>query len=391
MNRVLTVFLKEVRENLRDKRTLTSALIYGPLIGPVVFVLMMNLVINKQIEKAEAPLKLPVIGASHAPNLVDFLRQQGLEPQPPVADPIAAVRDRDADAVLTIPAGYGQAWRKGEPAQVELYFDSSQRDSSAPVSRIRSMLDAYGQQNGAMRLIARGLSPALVRPLHVDSRDQSTPQSRAANLFAILPYFFVLTVFLGGMYLAIDLTAGERERQSLEPLFANPVARWRILLGKIAAISAFSLVSLVISILAFAIAGHFIPTDKLGMVLKLDAVFAVQVLLLMAPLVALLAVLQTLVSAFAKSYREAQTYLGILMLVPALPSIILSVSPVKTSEWMYAVPLLAQQVGITDLLRGATVGATDIGIALVTGFAAALVVGLATAIVYRSERLAISA
>ncbi len=391
MNRVLTVFLKEVRENLRDKRTLTSALIYGPLIGPVVFVLMMNLVINKQIEKAEAPLKLPVIGASHAPNLVDFLRQQGLEPQPPVADPIAAVRDRDADAVLKIPAGYGQAWRKGEPAQVELYFDSSQRDSSAPVSRIRSMLDAYGQQNGAMRLIARGLSPALVRPLHVDSRDQSTPQSRAANLFAILPYFFVLTVFLGGMYLAIDLTAGERERQSLEPLFANPVARWRILLGKIAAISAFSLVSLVISILAFAIAGHFIPTDKLGMVLKLDAVFAVQVLLLMAPLVALLAVLQTLVSAFAKSYREAQTYLGILMLVPALPSIILSVSPVKTSEWMYAVPLLAQQVGITDLLRGATVGATDIGIALVTGFAAALVVGLATAIVYRSERLAISA
>lgn len=391
MNSILTILRKEVRENLRDKRTLTSALLYGPLIGPVIFVLMMNLVINKQIEKAEAPLKLPVIGASHAPNLVDFLRQQGLEPQPPVADPIAAVRDRDADAVLKIPAGYGKAWRKGEPAQVELYFDSSQSDSSAPVHRIRRMLDAYGQQNGAMRLIARGLSPSLVQPLHVDQRDQSTPQSRAANLFAILPYFFVLTVFLGGMYLAIDLTAGERERQSLEPLFANPVARWRILLGKIGAISAFSLVSLVISIIAFAIAGHFIPTDKLGMVLKLDAMFAVQVLLLMAPLVALLAVLQTLVSAFAKSYREAQTYLGILMLVPALPSIVLSVSPVKTSQWMYAVPLLAQQVGITDLLRGSAVGGTDIGIALVTGFAAALLVGLVTAQVYRSERLAISA
>ena len=391
MNSILTILRKEVRENLRDKRTLTSALLYGPLIGPVIFVLMMNLVINKQIEKAEAPLKLPVIGASHAPNLVDFLRQQGLEPQPPVADPIAAVRDRDADAVLKIPAGYGKAWRKGEPAQVELYFDSSQTDSSAPVRRISRMLDAWGHQNGAMRLIARGLSPSLVQPLHVDQRDQSTPQSRAANLFAILPYFFVLTVFLGGMYLAIDLTAGERERQSLEPLFANPVARWRILLGKIGAISAFSLVSLVISIIAFAIAGHFIPTDKLGMVLKLDAMFAVQVLLLMAPLVALLAVLQTLVSAFAKSYREAQTYLGILMLVPALPSIVLSVSPVKTSQWMYAVPLLAQQVGITDLLRGSAVGGTDIGIALVTGFAAALLVGLVTAQVYRSERLAISA
>lgn len=391
MNRVLTVLLKEVKENLRDKRTLASALIYGPLIGPVIFVLMMNLVITQQLEKAEAPLKLPVIGASHAPNLVNFLRQQGLEPQPPVADPIATVRNRDADAVLKIPAGYGEAWRKGEPAQVELYFDSSQSDSSAPVRRISHMLDAYGQQNGAMRVIARGLTPALVRPLHVDERDQSTPQSRAGNLFAILPYFFVLTIFLGGMYLAIDLTAGERERQSLEPLFANPVARWRILLGKIGAICCFSVVSLLISIVAFAVAGHFIPTEQLGMVLNLDLEFALRALLLMAPLVALLAILQTLVSAFAKSYREAQTYLGILMLVPALPSVVLSVMPVKTAGWMYAVPLLAQQVGITDLLRGNPVSAANIGLALITGFAAALVVGLITAHIYQSERLAISA
>ncbi len=391
MNSVLTVMLKEVRENLRDKRTLTSALLYGPLIGPVIFVLMMNLVIRQQLEKAEAPLALPVIGASHAPNLVEFLRQQGLDPQPPVADPIAAVRNRDADAVLKIPPGYAKAWRKGEPAQVELYFDSSQRDSSTPVRRINGMLDAWNQRNGAMRLIARGLSPSLVRPVHVDQRDQSTPQSRAGNLFAILPYFFVLTVFLGGMYLAIDLTAGERERQSLEPLFVNPVARWRILLGKIAAICTFSVVSLLISILAFAVAGRFIPTEKLGMTLNLDLKFAAEVLLLMLPLVALLAILQTLVSAFAKSYREAQTYLGILMLVPALPSVVLSVAPVKTAEWMYAVPLLAQQVGITDLLRGKPVAAIDIGLALASGLAVALLVALVTARVYQSERLAISA
>ena len=391
MNSVLTVMLKEVRENLRDKRTLTSALLYGPLIGPVIFVLMMNLVIRQQLEKAEAPLALPVIGASHAPNLVEFLRQQGLDPQPPVADPIAAVRNRDTDAVLKIPPGYAKAWRKGEPAQVELYFDSSQRDSSTPVRRINGMLDAWNQRNGAMRLIARGLSPSLVRPVHVDQRDQSTPQSRAGNLFAILPYFFVLTVFLGGMYLAIDLTAGERERQSLEPLFVNPVARWRILLGKIAAICTFSVVSLLISILAFAVAGRFIPTEKLGMTLNLDLKFAAEVLLLMLPLVALLAILQTLVSAFAKSYREAQTYLGILMLVPALPSVVLSVAPVKTAEWMYAVPLLAQQVGITDLLRGNPVAAIDIGLALASGLAVALLVALVTARVYQSERLAISA
>nr|MDA3913950.1 ABC transporter permease [Oleiagrimonas sp.] len=111
----------------------------------------------------------------------------------------------------------------------------------------------------------------------------------------------------------------------------------------------------------------------------------------MLPLVALLSVLQTLVAAFAKSYREAQTYLSILMIVPVLPSLLLSVIPVKSADWMYAVPLLGQQMGITELLRGGSVSGVDIVLSLLSGFAATLVVGLITARVYLSERLAISA
>jgi sodium transport system permease protein len=193
------------------------------------------------------------------------------------------------------------------------------------------------------------------------------------------------------MYLAIDLTAGERERQSLEPLFVNPVARWRILLGKLGAIAAFSTASLLLSVVAFGLAGHLVPTEKLGMALDLGPTFAVTVLVLMLPLVALLSVLQTLVAAFAKSYREAQTYLSILMIVPVLPSLLLSVIPVKSADWMYAVPLLGQQMGITELLRGGSVSGVDIVLSLLSGFAATLVVGLITARVYLSERLAISA
>ncbi|HET8899250.1 MAG TPA: ABC transporter permease [Rhodanobacteraceae bacterium] len=391
MKAILTVFLKELRENLRDKRTLTNALLVGPLIGPVMFVMMLNVVINHEFSRAEAPLKLPVIGAEHAPNLIKTLKMMGLEPQAPVADPVQAVLDQKADAVLRIPADYGKAWSKGEPAQVELFYDSSQRDSSSPVRRIQSMITNYAKQQASMRLVARGLSPALLSPITLDTRDQSTPQSRASMLFSMLPYFFVLTIFLGGMYLAIDLTAGERERQSLEPLFANPVARWRILLGKLGAISAFSLASLLICIAAFAVAGNFLPADKLGMNLDLGLHFALSTLLLMLPLLLLLSALQTLVAAFAKSYREAQTYLGILMIVPALPSVVLSVMPIKPATWMYAVPLLGQQVGITELLRGNAINGTDIGICLLSGFAVALVTIVITALVYRSERLAISA
>lgn len=390
MNATLVVFLKEVRENLRDKRTLVNALVTGPLIAPLMFIMIINVVISRELNQAEAPLELPVIGASNAPNLLEALRQQGFDPQPPVLDPIAAVRDREAAAVLRIPSDFGKSWGKGDPAQVEVYYDASRRDMQQPVNRLRNMLERYSRLNGAMRLVARGLSPATANPLVIDERDQSTPRSRAGALFSILPYFFVLTVFIGGMYLAIDLTAGERERQSLEPLFANPVARWRILLGKIGAICLFSVSSLLICVTAFTVAGHFIPTEKLGMDLGLGPTFALEVVVLMLPLVLLVAALQTLVAAFSKTYREAQTYLGILMIVPALPSVLLSVVPVKTVPWMFAVPLLGQQVGITELLMGGSMTAAEVVTCLLCGFAIATLMLALTARVYGTERLAIS-
>jgi sodium transport system permease protein len=174
-------------------------------------------------------------------------------------------------------------------------------------------------------------------------------------------------------------------------LFANPVARGRILAGKLGAIATFSLASLVLCAIAFVIAGQFLPTAKLGMAFDLGPGFIADAILLELPLVALFAVLETLVAAFAKSYREAQTYLSFLMILPIIPSIIMGVMPVKPAHWMYAVPLLGQQIGIGDLLSGKSVSGGDIGLALVCGFAVALIVGIATAMVYRSERLAISA
>ncbi len=390
MNVSLIVFLKEVRENLRERRTVLNALLVGPLIGPLMFMVLVNATISRQLSGAEAPLKLPVIGGGHAPNLIEALRQQGFDPQPPVADPIAAVRNRDVAAVLRIPERFGEAWSKGDPAQVEVYYDSSRSDADQPVRRLKAMIESYSRRTGSMRLIARGLSPATAIPLVIDDRDQSTPLSRAGRLFAILPYFFVMTVFLGGMYLAIDLTAGERERHSMEPLLVNPVARWRILLGKIGAICAFSLSSLTICAIAFAVAGRFLPVEKIGIALGFGPAFVLEVLVLMLPLVLLAAGLQTLVAALSKSFREAQTYLSILMLVPALLSVLLALLPVKTAGWMYAVPLLGQQLGITELLVGGSVTPQRIGLCIVSGLVVAALMLAVTARVYDSERLAIS-
>ncbi|MFC5436278.1 ABC transporter permease [Rhodanobacter umsongensis] len=386
----LTVFLKEVKENLRDRRTLISAFLTGPLLGPLMFVMLINITLNRELDKAEKPLAVPVIGAEHAPNLVDALRAGGVVPGAAVADPEQAVRKQEADVVLRIAANYGEAWRKGEPVQVELFYDSSQRDANTSVERVTQLVEGYARQQGALRLVARGLSPSAAWPLQVARRDQATPQSRAVLMFAMLPYFFVITIFMGGMYLAIDLTAGERERQSLEPLFANPVPRWKILCGKLAAICTFSTASLLITLLAFAVVGQFIPAEKIGMELDLGVHFASHVLLLMLPLVLLLSALQSMVAAFAKSYREAQTYLSLLMLVPIIPSAVLSFMPIKAQAWMYAVPLLGQNLGIMQLLRGDGVTGEQLGLCLAGSLAAALLAVLATIQLYRSERLAIS-
>ena len=391
MKSALTVFWKEVRENLRDRRTIINTLLTGPLFAPLVFVLIINTAVTREIEKADKPLPLPVIGAERAPNLVDALKQHGVEIKPAPDDPERAVRDTDADVVLRIPASYVEAWNKGEPAQVELIYDQSQRDAQGSVGRLRALLENYGQRTGALRLVARGLSPDVVRPVVVADRDQSTAQSRSGTMFGMLPYFFILGVFVGGMALAIDTTAGERERQSLEPLLVNPVSRSKILAGKLAATCVFALTTLLISIVAFSIAGQFLPTEKLGMSLEIGPRFAVLTLLAMLPLVLLLATLQTLAAAFAKSFREAQTYLSLLMFVPVIPTLMLSMFPLKTQTWMYAVPLMGQQIAVTRLLRGDAVAPRELALCFVCTAVAALLVFAFTARIYRSERLAISA
>jgi sodium transport system permease protein len=321
---------------------------------------------------------------------VATLKAGGIVPVPPIANPELAVRKQDADVVLRISPDYASAWRKGEAVQVELIYDSSQRDAKGSVERVTQLVETYARQQGAMRLVARGLSPSTAWPVAVAQRDQATAQARAALMFSILPYFFVLTVFMGGMYLAIDLTAGERERQSLEPLFANPVPRWKILAGKLAAICTFSSASLLVTLLAFAVVGRFIPTEKLGMELDLGWRFGSHVLLLMLPLIVLLATLQSMVAAFAKSYREAQTYVSLLMFVPVIPSILLSTMPIKAQNWMYTIPLLGQHLGIMQLLRGDGIDNGQLGLCLVGSLFAALLGVLLTARLYQSERLAIS-
>lgn len=391
MNAALTVFLKEVTENLRDRKTLVNALVMGPLLGPILFAAMMGFIITKQIKSAEKPLEVPVVGAEHAPTLVGWLQRQGVVVQPAPGDAEAAVRDRKTKAVLVIPEAYANHWRKGETAQVEVLFDSSDQDSRAPVSRLKALLEAYGRQHSVLRLTVRGLHPALLEPVAVAERDLASTQQRAGQLLSFLPYLLVLGAFLGGMYLAIDTTAGERERQSLEPLLANPATRAQIVVGKLGATFSFAMASMMLSLVAFAVAFQYIPLDKLGMKVDFGLALILRAGLLMVPLVMVFAALQTIVAAYAKSYREAQTYLSLLMLLPMLPSIILMINPMKGELWMSAVPLLSQNVLIMALARGEVVSLASFAMSLGATLALALALVWLAVRIYHRESLAVSA
>lgn len=235
-----TVFWKEVRENIRDRRTMLSTFVYGTLMGPVLFAGLIALMISVQLERAEKPLELPVANAEQAPQLIAWLKNRGTEIKEAPANPEEAIRKRDADVILRIPAEYAEQWRAGKPATLELIVDRSQQKAEQSVSRVERLISEYGSQTAVQRLIVRGISPEVVQPVLVADVDQSTPQSRGGMLLAMLPYLLILTVFAGGSYLAIDSTAGERERQSLEPLLINPVGRGQIMMGKLIATMSFA-------------------------------------------------------------------------------------------------------------------------------------------------------
>ena len=377
---------KELVDNLRDRRAVAMALLF-PLLGPLVLAMTLTLLARTVGVSDEKPLELTVAGAEHAPRLVAFLEAAGVTVLPAPADPAAAVRAGEREVVLRILPEFGERLRAGRPAPVELVFDASRQSAHTPVARARRLLEAWGHQLAAQRLLARGVHPALVEAVAVEDVDLATAQSRAALFLSVLPYFVVLSIFVGGMHIAIDTTAGERERQSLEPLLLNPVPRWCLAAAKIAATGLFAALGLLETLLGFGLVPLFVPAERLGFAIRLDPGILVRVFVLVLPLLACVSALQILVAARARGFKAAQASLSLLMMVPVLPGMMLAFLPVKLKPWMALVPTLGEQLVMTRLLRGEPVPpAFAAGAMAATAGWAALFVWLAV-LLFRSEKL----
>lgn len=360
-----TVFWKEVKENIRDKRTMMSSVVLGSFLGPVMALGLIYMSVQMGKDKAEKQLELPVINMEYAQNLEKHLISQDVKIVKLDKSPEAAIKDKDYDVVLAIDEGFADAMAAAKPAKVMLYFDDSAKGAaSVSVRRVKALINAYSSQIGSMRLQLRGVSPNLMQVIAIEQHDQATAKSKGAQLFMFLPYFLIVGVFMGSMYLAIDTTAGEKERKSLEPLFLNPVSRVQVLAGKLAATISFGVLTLVLTLVAFKLTIPFYPTKSLGMTLSLSLADMSLIMLLLLPLALLAGSVQTIIAAFSKTFKEAQTYVNLVMFIPLIPSMLLMFLPVKEKLWMIATPILSQNILINKLIRGETVEWLNVGVCI---------------------------
>jgi len=389
MRTVWIVARKELIDLFRDRRTVALGLLLMPLLFPALILGAGGLAERKTRTQLESTLQLPVIGAEHAPNLIRYLHGQNIEAQPAPEDPEGDVRAQTFDAVLRISLEFAEDWRGSRSARVELIYDSSQRDSQIPIARVRAAIEQYNSTLAVLRSINRGLSPEVLRPVLIAQRDVATPESKRGMLLAFLPYLLILSSFLGGAYLVIDVTAGERERQSLEPLLATPAARASIMSGKILAAIVFGMLSLLLILAAFKVSFAVAP----GQMRLVDLSWSLlsQLLLVLLPMVLIGTTLLTLISASVKSVKEAQSYMSVLMLLPIVPTVMLLVNPIKKQLWQFVVPFLAQNQLILRLVRSETVSAQEWTVYLTASFGLGLILWVLAARLYHQERLAISA
>ena len=355
MNRAWVVFLKEIVDGLRDRRSLASAMIF-PLLAPLLSAGLLAMIVSQDTDDSGpdgADPDLPIIGMELAPTFVQHLNDAGFTP---VAweggAPEDAIASSDEKVILRIDPDFADDFSAGRPARVEMLIDDSRSDSRSRIRKVRRAIQSYGATIGGLRLLARGVSPFVSQAIALDEVDLSTPEERGAQLLQLIPMFVIMACFICSMYVAIDATAGERERGSLESLVLTPASPTELASAKWGASLAFGAIGVIATAVLSVWACRFVDLDSLGMSLAAGPREIGMVVLICLPLTGLAAALQLLVATYSRSFKEAQTYLSVMIFLPMAPGFLLTVKPMEEAAWMMGVPALGQQLMMGAVLQG---------------------------------------
>lgn len=387
MKKILVIFQKEMLDNMRDYRSWVTGLFWA-LFGPLLIGGMIMLLGNSIRENVDEALVLPVSGAENAPNLIAFMEQQDVIFETAPADPEAAVIAGDINVALIIPSDYGENFSAGETAKVQLIFDSTRQSAMVDINRAQNLLEGYSRYIGLLRLSLRGVSPEVMHVVQIEEVDTATPQSQALIFLSMLPYFIIFAIFNGASPVITDATAGERERGSLEPLLINPLPRGWIAIGKMLSAVPFATFNLVITLAGFATIFRILPMEELlGVQVGFDIGALISIFLICLPIVFLACAIQTLIASFAKTTKEAGTYLPFIGLIPSMPGLALAFLPVKPELWTMLIPTFGQQVLINQFLRSEPILGVNIIISAVLTILLSIIISYIAIKLYEGERI----
>ena len=357
MNRIVTVTRKELVDTLRDRRTMVVTLLTSIAAGPLFLILILNMAAN-QAERGRE-LKLPVIGAAHAPALIAFLERQQVVIQAAPEDYEAKIRNGDLDVALVIDPTFAADVAAGKPATVRLVYDRSRDRARASIDAAEVALRTYNRQWGTQRMVLRGVAPQVALPLEIEGVDLATPQQSGALILFLVAYYGLFAALMGGMAVALDATAGERERGSLEPLLATPLVPLQIVVGKWLAIVTFDALVVCLTLAGFYLTLNFAPLPAIGVPFLFGITELLRFLLVLAPLMALLPAALLYVGTRGRTLKEAQANVSVLLFVVSMLPVIQLFLQKKEPAWLLWAPISAQYTLLSRALRGDAIPSID--------------------------------
>lgn len=358
------VYAKEMIDALRDRRTLLVVLLSSVLLGPLVLIALSGLVAS--LEARAEKREVFIVGVEHAPSLRNFLERQSSVVRDAPADYEVRLRDSSlGDPVVVVPSGFEQGLLRGDMPTLELVSDSANKQAESGVGRVQRLLQAFSRERAMLGLALRGVSADLLEPLEIAERDLASTQTRATQLTGMLPFFVLLAVLYGALSAALDTTAGERERGSLEPLLMNPAAPLALVLGKWGAVASVAMLIALLSCFSFLPGQWLLRSDTLQALFQFGLREAVLFLLVLLPFAAGLSALLMAVAIRCKSVKEAQVSASLVVLLVSLLPLASVFNFGGEAPWHLWLPALGQNTLMTRVLKGESLSATQWSIPLV--------------------------
>jgi len=382
----LVVLGKELRDALRDRRTLMRLLIPAVLMGPLMLSVISSLI--SSLEAQAEQREVTVVGIDNAPTLRNYIERQTYKIKTAPADFEELLRtSKQHDPVLVIGKDFEKQLAAGEQPEVELVTDSANQRAHVGERAVNGLIDGFNRERGSLALMLRGVSPNQLKSVELNERDLASTQARASQITGMIPMFIIMAVLYGALTAALDSTAGERERGSLEPLLMNPVQPFALVLGKWGAVALLGMAVAVLANLGYVPAQSLIRNETLQAMFRFGPSEALHFLMLQLPLAAGLSALLMAVAIRSKTYKEAQAGSALVITFVSLAPMISMMNPGAEAFWYYAVPGLGQYTLMMQVLKGQALQLLPV-LTTVAGGLVLMVGGLA--FVARSMRAAVA-